>query len=377
MMQMLRKGMSRNLFIGISAVFFLLVVLMSLSFHYMIARNSAFLQSLVLKTGEEYVASRALLIIERAGDGRYRNPEHLAAELRRYALSDASILGIMIFGRTADENYFRLLSKNSLNAAFTIEPEVGSVVTLESSNEYLQKGLFNLAVDPAIHANGPFVWRNVYHPFRFERRNLVICFMVSSAGGLAVLDEYESSIEKLKKIVVLVHSAAALAVVVMLALFLHNYRLLLNLLANSLKRASSGDLSVQISTAGGDELEELAASFNSLVEELRVMKEKEKTVSARDSLDDAFAIGVDKLKMGMLDDAIHIFSALTILRPESFGSFFNAGVAYAKMRRYDASIEMFERALSINPAHETAKSYLEKVRVLRDRYGGEHCDDQG
>jgi hypothetical protein len=245
-MHMLRKGMSRNLFIGISGVFFLLVVLMSLSFHYMIARNSAFLQSLVLKTGEEYAASRALLIIERAGGRRYRNPEHLVAELRRHALFDASILGIVIFGRTADENYFRLLSKNSLNAAFTIEPEVGSVVTLESSNEYLQKGLFNLAVDPAIHHNGPFVWRNVYHPFRFERRNLVICFMVSSAGGLAVLDEYESSIEKLKKFVVVVHSAAALAVLAMLALFLHNYRLLLNFFYNSLKGASSWFLSVVI-----------------------------------------------------------------------------------------------------------------------------------
>lgn len=376
-MQILRKGISRSLFIGISAVFFLLVVLMAFSFHYMIVKNSAFLRSLVMRSGEEYALGRSSMIVERVGASRIMSIEALGAELRRHAASDGSILGIMIFGRTADDNYFRLLFKSSFNASFAIDVEAGSVVTLENFNDYLQKGLFAPAVDPTIHASGAFAWRNVYHPFRMERRNLVVCFIVSSVGGLAVLEEYEASIEKLKRIVVIIHSMAAVAVVAFLVFFLHHYRLLLNALAHSMRRASNGDLSVSISAPGGDELEELAASFNSLVEELRVMKEREKSIPPRDNLDDVFKAGVEKLKSGMLEDAVHLFSALAILRPESFGSYFNLGVAYAKMRRYTESIEMFDRALAANPNHEMAQSYRQKVRELQLRYGEEQGGDQG
>ncbi len=377
MMYILRKGISRNLFIGISIVFFFLVALMTFSFHYMIGKNSAFLRSLVMRTGEEYALARASMIVERMAISRKDSAESLGAELRRYASADSSVLGVLIFARTADDRYFRVLYRNSLHASFRIDVESGSVVMPEHFNEYLQKGLFAPAVDPIIHTSGAFAWRNVYHPFRMERRNLVICFMVSSLGGLAVLDEYETSIEKLKRVIVIIHSLAAVAVVAFLAFFLHYYRLLLNALAHFMKRASRGDLSVSISAVEGDELEELATSFNNLVEELRVMKEREKSISPRDTLDDVFKAGVEKLKAGMLEDAMHIFSALTILRPESFGSYFNLGVAYAKMRRYTESIEMFDRALAANPHHAIAHSYRQKVHELQLRYGEERSGTQG
>jgi len=373
----LRKGISRNLFVGVSAVFFLLVVIMAFSFHYMIAKNSEFLQSLVMRTGEEYALGRASMMVEHAGAGFYRTVDHLGAEIKRQASRDSSILGVLIFGRTADDSYFRVLYKDSLNASFALDVDIGSVVTLENHNEYLQKGVFSPTVDPTIHVSGAFAWRNVYHPFRMERRNLVICVMVSSAGGLAVLEEYESSMKKLKRVLVVVHSAAAVAVIVMLVFFLHYYRLLLNSLAESLKRATAGDLTVSISAPQGDELEELASSFNGLVEELRMMKEREKSVPLRDPLDDVFKAGVEKLKSGMIDDAIHLFSSLTMLRPESFGSYFNLGVAYAKMRRYGVSIEMFDRALAINPNHEMARSYRQKVHELQLRFGEEQGGHQG
>lgn len=374
---MLQKGISRNLFIGVLAVVLFLVLLMAFSFHYMIVKNSAFLRSLVMRTGEEYALGRTLVIMQRAETGNYRSLDHLGMELCRYASSDTSILGVMIFGRTEDDNYSRLLFKSSLSASFAIDVPIGSMVMLEKHNEYLQKGFFSPVVDPSIHMHDVFAWRNVYHPFRMERRNLVICFMVSSARSLAVLEEYEISIEKLKKIVVIVHSIAVLTVMVMLIFFLHYYRLLINSLARSLRRASSGDLSVAISAPRGDELEELAASFNSMVEELRMMKEREKSVSSRDSLDDIFKSGVEKLKSEMYEDAIHLFSALTILRPDSFGSYFNLGVAYAKMRCYTEAIGMFDRALAANPNHEMARNYRQKVRDLQLRYGEERGENQG
>ena len=201
-------------------------------------------------------------------------------------------------------------------------------------------------------------------------------------------------------------------------LFIQNYSLFLKSLAGYFGRASRGDLAVNISAPDDDEMQELAASFNGLIEEMRVLKEREKAVSERaaeeiisagklsderaadkkaaderaaeakvaearaaeekiaagniadekDPVDDMFRMGVQKLKDGNLEDAVHVFRALQLMRPESFGSYFNLGVAYAKMRSYDASLEMFDRALELNPAHELAKGYIDKVKQLKERY---------
>jgi Tfp pilus assembly protein PilF len=60
-----------------------------------------------------------------------------------------------------------------------------------------------------------------------------------------------------------------------------------------------------------------------------------------------------------------VFLALTLLKPDGFGAWFNLGVVYAKMRMIDSATEMFEKALSLNPTHELVASYLEKVRKIK------------
>ncbi|HNX60162.1 MAG TPA: tetratricopeptide repeat protein, partial [Spirochaetota bacterium] len=117
--------------------------------------------------------------------------------------------------------------------------------------------------------------------------------------------------------------------------------------------------------------EEFSMRLKSLQAELsQALAEKDKMVAElekNDELSESFRKGVDILKEGRTDEAQIIFSALTILKPDGFGAFFNLGVVYAKKRDYDRAISMFERAIRINPAHAIAAQYLDKVmRLKRD-----------
>jgi len=296
------------------------------------------------------------------------------------------------------------------------------VVTLEKENEHLKKGVYAPTVDPSVYESGAFTWRAVYQPFRLKNRNLVVGFFSSAGRTASALTEYDASIRGIKRNVAVINAVAAALVALAVALFIQSYSLFLKNLAGYFGRASRGDLAVNISAPAGDEMQELAASFNGLIEEMRSLKEaaaqppaarpqeavaagrseegpteaaqepavEERTpadqtpgekppaatdADANDPVDDMFKAGVRKLKEGDLDNAIHIFKALQVIRPGSFGSYFNLGVACARLRRYDEALEMFGRALEINPAHDLAKGYVEKVTQLKERYGagpGQH-----
>jgi len=367
-MQIMRPGLSRKFILLVASVFLLLIILMAFSFRYLVTETSDLVRTILMKGGDEVVLERTAMVMERLKAGRFRHTSDFIAELRRAASADGSLLHVLVFARTADDEYYRIIEKIRLNAAFDVDAEVKSVVALERDNEYLKKGVYGPAADPWIHASGTFTWRNVYHPFNLNRRNLVVGFMVSAGRTAAALGEYDESMGRIRRNAVIINAAAALVVLIALALFIQNYRLLLKNLAAHIARASRGDLAVNMSAPEGDELQELASSFNGLVEEMRVMKEREKQYAEKDPLDDMFRAGVAILKEGRLDDAVSVFGALRLLRPESFGSYFNLGVAYAKMRRYDDSLEMFDKALAINPTHELARGYADKVRLMKKRY---------
>ena len=412
-MALFKRGISRKFVFFISSVFLLSILLIAVSFRYVISENAGLVRSLLMSSSEELLLERTGAIMEKMKGAHYRGAADFTAALKRASLAEPSILHVLVFARTADDDYYRVLDKVPLNAAFRVEAEVKSVVSIEGENEYLKRGVYAAAVDPSVYASGAFTWRNVYHPFNLNRRNLVVGFMASAGRTASALADYDRSISGVKRNVIIINVAAALLVLLAVGLFIQNYSLFLKNLAGYFGRASRGDLAVNISAPDDDEMQELAASFNGLIEEMRVLKEREKAVSERaaeekisagklsderaadkkaaderaaearaaeekiaagniadekDPVDDMFRMGVQKLKDGNLEDAVHVFRALQLMRPESFGSYFNLGVAYAKMRSYDASLEMFDRALELNPAHELAKGYIDKVKQLKERY---------
>ncbi len=302
--------------------------------------------------------------------GKSQVPADFARQLKTNASRDPAILHVLVLGRTGDDDYFRVLEKVALNASFTVNAEEKTTVTVEGGDDYLRKGVYQSVVDPSVYASSAFSWRNVYHPFRLNQRNLVVGFMVSQERTVSALREYNESIRRIKRNILIIIAIAAVAVFFVMALFIQNYSLLLKKLSGYLNRASRGELELNMSAPADDELRELADSFNGLMDEMRGLKEREKTLAAQDPLDDVFKTGVGRLKEGLLEDAAALFGALRVLRPESFGSFFNLGVTFAKMRDYDGALAMFQRALEINPDHELARGYMEKAIQLKKRYEG-------
>jgi len=112
-------------------------------------------------------------------------------------------------------------------------------------------------------------------------------------------------------------------------------------------------------------LRELKAREKNFEEKEKILADLEN----KDTLGDIFKFGVTLLKENRLDDAAALFTTLTFLKPEGFGSYFNLGVIYARRRDYAKSMDMFERALQANPGNELTKQYIEKIRKLQ--YGDE------
>lgn len=368
-MNILKKGFSRNLLIGILSVFLLCVAILIISFYIIIEKNSKLLEAFISRTAQENALLVSTRFVEHIKNFRFSTFEKLESELRKSISFETSILGIIVFGRTSDEGYFRVLSKIVRNPSFRVPFDKSAIVTLESGNQYLQRGLIRPTVDPTIHMDGSFAWRNVYHPYNFQNYTVVLCVMVSSLGNLTALEDYNNSLSAIKKFLVIVYSIATVAVIGILVFFVYNYQLLLRHLAAAMQRAKAGDLSVNISVAGDDELSEIALSFNSLVEELKILKEQKINATDVKLLSVIFKMGVEKLKKGEYEDAVHLFSTFILVRPESFGGIFNLAVANAKLRRYDESLRLFDRALEINPNHELAILYRRKVIELKMRYG--------
>ncbi|MBP7585297.1 MAG: tetratricopeptide repeat protein [Spirochaetes bacterium] len=416
------SGMSRRFVIFVSSVFVVSIILVAVAFRYVITENAGLVRAMLLSGSEELLLEKTGAVMDRVRGGRYNHSADLAAALKNAAAGDPALLHILVFSRTSDDDYYRVLEKVPLNAAFRVEAEVKSVVTLERETEHLKKGVYAPTVDPSVYESGAFTWRAVYQPFRLRNRNLVVGFFSSAGRTASALVEYDASIRGIKRNVAVINAAAAALVALAVALFIHSYSLFLKNLAGYFGRASRGDLAVNISAPAGDEMQELAASFNGLIEEMRSLKEaaaqppaarapeesvvdgrsaEESPAAARESIaeespaegtsgeepsaapeaaasdpvDEIFKAGVRKLKEGELDEAIHIFKALQVIRPESFGSYFNLGVACARLRRYDEALAMFGKALEINPAHDLARGYVEKVTQLKERYGagpGQH-----
>lgn len=421
-MALFGSGMSRRFVVIVSSVFIVSIILVAVAFRYVITENAGLVRTMLLSASEELLLEKTGAVMDRVRGGRYNRSADLAAALKNAAAGDPALLHILVFSRTSDDDYYRVLEKVPLNAAFRVEAEVKSVVTLEKENEHLKKGVYAPTVDPSVYESDAFTWRAVYQPFRLKNRNLVVGFFSSAGRTASALTEYDASIRGIKRNVAVINAVAAALVALAVALFIQSYSLFLKNLAGYFGRASRGDLAVNISAPAGDEMQELAASFNGLIEEMRSLKEaaaqppaarpqeavaagrseegppeaaqepavEERTpadqtpgekppaatdADANDPVDDMFKAGVRKLKEGDLDNAIHIFKALQVIRPGSFGSYFNLGVACARLRRYDEALEMFGRALEINPAHDLAKGYVEKVTQLKERYGagpGQH-----
>ena len=331
---------------------------------------------------------------------------------------DPNILSVILFSKTNDDNFFKVAARIDLGTSFAL-PDVGQRVREATEENWLKKGLYAETVDTAIYADKgkTLYWHNAYVPIRCKDGSFVLRVTVSATPAVLAINDYFAQTRFLSRLTIAVTALLLIVSVAASFLFLRNFTLLIAGLTGYVKKAVEGETSLSISSELDEDLSELAVSFNTLVGELREKDRKIKEIQKReraaaesalaakdeearekqreavtefkqrleqletekeriiaeqnrsDEISEIFRRGVDMLKAAQYEEAAAVFTALTILKPDGFGGYFNLGVASAKLGRFDKALEMFDRALRINPNHTHTALYIDKVRRLRDRHG--------
>lgn len=364
----MKPGISTRFILSITGIILVFILLLAFSFQYVLRENSNVIREVLLNNNELVLLEKVQLLVNSLSEERIGDIKELSHRIKEQCSDRGEFLYVIIYAKTADENYFKVQEKIQLNKSVAVDIETNSIVKGDREDNFIKRGLLQATVEPKIYSQNNIEWQNVFHPFKISRKNHVLEFLVSSTHSTRALQEYSEFLERIKKYLI---AGTALAVVILLVislLFIQNFTLLIKNISRSLKKAASGELDVNLNPHSDEELSELALSFNSLIDEIKDLKEKEKIIQDlenRDTLGDIFKYGVSLLKEGHLDDAIIIFKSLILLRPESFGSFFNLGVAYAKQGNFSDSYSMFWKALQFNPGNELTLKYIKKVERLQ------------
>ncbi len=341
----------------------------ALLLNHVINSNNRDFKVLVQQKQKEYLARKADWV--RIEMDNPKSISELSRSLRNSRMFEIEKpAGVYIFSRTSDDRYFRLrdivISNPPLAGIFT----KGTVLKDSRSVDHMRRGLTEVSVDTTMRSKKEYVWQNVYFPLEAGNNNYVVMMQSPAYNTINILGQFQAAAHRMKVHILVITSISLVVVIFLVLLFTHNMSMVVHNLSGSMRRAAEGDLSISLNPAADSDFRELATSFNTLIEELRSKERDIEELNQKDTISDIFKLGVSRLKENNIDEAITLFSTVTILKPDSFGSFFNLGVAYARSGVYDASIDMFRRALDINSEHELAMSYIEKIKNIREKYEG-------
>jgi tetratricopeptide (TPR) repeat protein len=365
-----RSIISRRFIIAISIIYSALIIAVSVSFHLITHKNANTLRDALISQNRDFLVKKSQDCVDRLKLKNALSPEDIKKELYNCNTDFGDLLSVIIFTKTNDENYYRIAETLFFHDDLRLNLTRSAVVREQKEVNYLKKGILHASVDPEIYSENGYYWQNVYFPYEIRNRKAVLQFMISALRTQEVIDNYAESIQGTQTSIIVLTVILVIAVVVLSVVFVQNYSLLIRNLSGYMKKAADGDLGVSLNTTEDVELNQLAQSFNTLIDELKDRTEKaaQDTESPQDTEEAGaiFKTGVSFLKENHLDEAIAIFTTLTIIKPNGFGSFFNLGVAHAKKREYGKAIRMFEEALRINPKFGVTAAYIEKIKKLQN-----------
>ncbi|HOD16012.1 MAG TPA: tetratricopeptide repeat protein [Spirochaetota bacterium] len=390
-----KSVISRRFVIALSVIYSSLILSVAISFYIIMHLNAATLKETLESNSRDIMLERTELIVSRVQSAGNPTITGITNELRAYNRNTGKLVAAFIFTKTSDENYFRLAESLLFHDDFRPGLERSAVVREEKETNYLKKGLLHGTVDPAIYSLGGYCWQNVYYPCALGNKKAVLQLMMSASTTRDTLENYTAETRDTRITIIAITAILVLAVILLTLIFLQNYSLLLGNLSQFMEKAAGGDLNVSLKQTGDDDLDQLAQSFNTLIEEMKdlsarpvagpesapapaaaaVTVPEEKPAPAApdagsgaetpaDETSALFTAAVALLKNNELDDAIAIFRTLTIVKPQGFGSWFNLGVAHAKKRDYEKAIRMFEEARRLNPVFDVTSQYIEKIKRL-------------
>jgi TolA-binding protein len=390
------------------------------AFSIITSRDMTLLRDTILSFSRDTAMTKAHAAVNAMGITQAQSYAEFTRRIENYCRDDRDILTMILFSKTADEQYFSVASKLELDPHLSIPVELKQRVREGSEENWLKKGLSAPSISPSLFSDKTLYWYNVYLPVILKEGQFVVRFSVSATGAALLLEDHAA-----KMSIIQIGAVALTAILILITLvasffFLRNFSMLMSGIAGYVKMAASGATDLSLNENADEDLFELALSFNTLVGELKEkerlitdLREKERiaiqsvseSISANsetnsdapidlsgqvsvlqeqlaaaladkermiqessraDELSEGFRKGVELLKKGSLAEAEAVFRALTIIKPDGFGAYFNLGVVLAKQRNFDRSLEMFEKAREINPSHTHTAVYIEKVMRMRN-----------
>jgi methyl-accepting chemotaxis protein len=365
-----RLTISKRFIITVAVIYSLLIGATAVTVNLAVRWNSEILKSAL----DEYTTKTIIYRSETAADAltlrRADSGREITAALRDFCSEEKGFLHAILYAKTADEEYYRVIESIPVSDAVPVQVAKDSVVREQKEINYLRAGLIHSTADPAVYSSNGQFWKNVYVPYESKSRRWVIQFMMTTHAAYQAMEGFNDSAQAVKIVTAVISAVLVIAVIVLTVLFLNNYSLLITNLSRYMNEAAQGNLQVSLNPAADTELQQLAVSFNSLIEEIKDIKDtQEKTASEAINAGDLFKTGVLLLKETKYEEASAAFRTLLMSGKYLFGSYFNLGVASAKLRRYDLSMEMFRKAREINPSHELTAQYIDKVQRLQSFNG--------
>ena len=366
----MKKGKKSHLsltFITTTTIIFAVLILaIALAFNYFMRNNSSLLNDVITILNHDHLLEKADLVIDRLTLHEATDKDSVSSILKKYCTRDRGFLYVILYQKTADDNYFKIIDTIPVSKSLALDLKKKSVVREIKDKNYLQEGLLHSTVEPRRYSQQGIYWQNVYVPFQPGRKKLILQFLISVEKSNEAVSSFNKNYNTVRLMFSILSGALILIILVLSLVFSHNVSLLITNLSLFMDKAASGELDINLNPSDDAGLNQLALSFNSLIEELKDKTDKTKA----DPLAEIFREGVDRLKEKRPDDAIAIFHTLAIFRPTSFGNFFNLAIAYAMKKQYRLSLEMFRQARELNPAYDLTDRYIEKVEKLLAAHDG-------
>ncbi|TAL37083.1 MAG: HAMP domain-containing protein [Spirochaetes bacterium] len=266
-------GFSLRVTIVLAALFLAAVLALALGFNFIAVESARTLRETLRSGSDALQRERTVLLVERLKADPVGGARDLAAKLRVHARADTGILHALIYARTPDDNFFELLESVSLNPGFRVQLPESRIVQEEKEMNFLRRALVSAVTDPETRRADGLYWQTVYTPIPVLGKIHVLQLFVSVTGQYGNFAEYTEHSDTARALVAGLAALIALLLAGAGWLLAHNYSILVRGLSSHMDRAAKGDLSISLRPTSDTELASLALSFNTLIGEMRGLKE--------------------------------------------------------------------------------------------------------
>lgn len=362
-----KTGFSKNFILTVSIIYASLIIVTALILNWALKSTVQGTSEILL---EDNAKSYSRIISMISDETENINDTALLKNfLNKRSSQIQGITGINLYHRTDDECFFHVIDIIISNRAYVPEISAGQTVKPEQGLNIMKESLTKITYDTRVYTDGILRWQYIYAPLNIDKKLVLSQWLVSVSETEGKIFALTRNYKAQKIIIFILSLIISAGVIGITWLFYQNYSHILRGIASHLDKAAAGNYNIRIGLSDDEELNKIAASFNALVEDIKDWKIRaddieESMLETNSRCDKLFKQGVASLKNNNPEDAIVSFKTVTLLRPKSYSSFFNMGVALAQLKKYQEAIDMFAMSLEIKPDHEQSKIYINKIESI-------------